>query len=123
MNELSTIRQKLEGMLTAHQPHLQVSKRSDTNLEVSGTKEVMQGKKKVDAHYFASVMPKPKDVRFYFFPIYTHADAFEGIPASLRKCLKGKSCFHIKTMDAELETAINAMVDKGVQLYLKDELI
>ena len=83
----------------------------------------MQGKQKVDGIYFASVVPKPKDIRLYFFPIYTHAAGFENISEGLQKCLKGKSCFHIKKLSPELESDITAMVKRGVDLYKKDELI
>lgn len=91
-------------------------------LEVCGKKEVMQGKQKVDGYYFASIVPKPKDIRLYFFPIYTHADAFSP-SEELNKCLKGKSCFHIKKLSPELETEITEMVKKGVELYDADGLI
>ena len=60
---------------------------------------------------------------FYFFPIYTHADQFENISEEARKALKGKSCFHIKKLSPDLETEIGRMVDLGVELYEKDDLI
>jgi len=68
-------------------------------------------------------VPKPKDVRLYFFPIYTHADQFKDLPDNLRKCLKGKSCFHIKKMDVELEQAIRTMVRRGLEIYQQDGLV
>ncbi len=82
----------------------------------------MQGKQKVDGHYFASIVPKPKDIRLYFFPIYTHADQFNLSP-ELRKMLKGKSCFHIRKLDDELSSEIASMIDLGIHLYRTDELI
>ncbi|MDC1211984.1 hypothetical protein N8Z73_00745 [bacterium] len=90
--------------------------------EFEGTKPGMQGKQKVDGYYFASILPKPKDCRLYFFPIYTHADEFE-LSDELKKCLKGKSCFHIKKLSNELEIEIKGMIEKGVNLYLADGLI
>ena len=83
----------------------------------------MQGKQQVDGIYFASVVPKPQDIRLYFFPIYTHVAEFEGLSDALRKCLKGKSCFHIKQLSPDLETEIGAMVAKGVAIYARDGLI
>lgn len=121
--EVSEMQATLQGFLTAHTPPLQVRVQNTTTFEVAGTKEAMQGKKKVDGYYFATVMPKPKDVRLYFFPIYTHVDAFKDISADLRKCLKGKSCFHIKKISPELETEIKKMIAKGVELYQADGLI
>ena len=121
--DLTEIRASLREMLTSNLPPLRIRKDEETVLEVCGTKEAMQGKQKVDGYYFASIMPKPKDVRLYYFPIYTHATEFEWVSPELRKCLKGKSCFHIKKMSPELEVEIKKMVDKGIELYVKDGLI
>ena len=83
----------------------------------------MQGKQEVEGIYFASVVPKPKDVRLYFFPIYTHKEEFVEISENIRKCLKGKSCFHIKNMNLELEVEIISMIEKGIEVYKKNDLI
>lgn len=122
ITELPIIQTTLQELLAAHSPQLQVRVQSETNFEVAGTKTVMQGKKKVDGHYFASVIPKKKDIRLYFFPLYTHAADFELSP-DLKKSLKGKTCFHIKKLSEDLIVEINAMVAKGVNLYEKDGLI
>ncbi len=121
--DLADIQQSLHDALTAHTPPLQVRVHSDKNFEVAGTRETMQGKKKVDGIYFASVMPKPKDIRLYFFPIYTHVDEFDGLSAELKKCLKGKSCFHIKKISPEMEVEIQALISKGFSLYERDGMI
>ena len=120
---IEEIQSSLIASLKSHMPPLRIQHDLHENFEVCGTKERMQGKKKVDGYYFASVRPKPKDIRLYFFPIYTHVDEFADIPDNLRKCLKGKSCFHIKKMDDALQQAINEMIQKGIDLYLKDDLI
>ncbi len=114
---------KLRGMLSAHTPTLRIKSADEANFVVEGTIPTMQGKQKVDGIYFASVVPKAKDVRLYFFPIYTHVDAFTDIPADLRKYLKGKSCFHIKNLEGELEEAVQAMIDRGVAVYQEAELL
>ena len=121
--ELPDIQTFLKDTLKSQIPPLRIRHEEEMKFEVCGTKERMQGKQKVDGYYFASIIPKPKDVRLYFFPIYTHADQFEDISLPLRKCLKGKSCFHIKKMDEHLQVEIQNMVQKGVNLYLADDLI
>jgi len=120
--ELPIIQSTLHELLTAHTPPLQVRIQTEANFEVAGTKPTMQGKQKVDGYYFATVKPKPKDVRFYFYPLYTHTDAFDLSPA-LKKYLKGKTCFHIKKMSAEVEMEIKEMIALGVNLYETDGLI
>ncbi len=120
--DLKEIEETLRGILKSHVPTLRVRKDEPNVLELCGKKEVMQGKQKVDGYYFGSVVPKPKDIRLYYFPIYTHVEEFS--PSDdLKKCLKGKSCFHIKKLSPELETEITEMVKTGVELYEKDELI
>ena len=121
--ELADIQQKLIAILRAHEGVLRITTDTPEKFEMTGTKETMQGKQKVSGYYFATVVPKPTDVRLYFFPAYTHPDAYADISASLRKCLKGKSCFHLKQMDASLEKEIKAAVAKGVKLYKQDKLI
>lgn len=121
--DVSEIQQNLIEILKSHIGPLKIRQEVTDTFEVCGTIPAMQGKKKVDGYYFASVIPKPKDVRLYFFPIYTHADHFADIPPELRKNLKGKSCFHIKNWDDALQDSISDMVKKGLSLYQQDGLI
>ena len=120
---LPEIQQFLKESLTAQKPALKITKNSEESFEVTGTIEARQGKKKVDGLYFASIVPKPKDIRLYFFPIYTHVDAFKGISPALRKMLKGKSCFHIKNLDENLKIEVTEMIQLGIKVFQKDGLI
>ena len=65
--DINEMREKLVDLLKAHVGDLKITSDSFEKFEVTGTVETMQGKKKVDGIYFSSVVPKPKDVRFYFF--------------------------------------------------------
>ena len=121
-SDLKEIQNTLKEMLNAQSPALRIRHDEAAKFEACGTKEVIQGKQKVDGHYFASVIPKAKDIRLYFFPIYTHVDEFS-ISSDLKKYLKGKSCFHIKNLKPEVEGEIQEMIKKGVELYERDELI
>ncbi|MFT6053880.1 MAG: hypothetical protein ACJAR3_002948 [Roseivirga sp.] len=65
---------------------------------------------KAEAFYFASVMPKPKDVRFYFFPFYTHLDHFQDTLANeLKKQLKGQTCFQVKAVTSDFVPRIDVI--------------
>lgn len=119
MNELYS---SIIDLLKKQTPPLRIRKSKDDMAEFCGTKERMQGKQKVDGYYFGSVVLKPKDVRLYFFPIYTHVDHFK-LSDNLNKMLKGKSCFHLKNVDQDLLNEIDEMIQKGVKLYQKDDLI
>jgi hypothetical protein len=123
ISDLAVIQTNLQNQFKKHIPPLQIKKDNQNIFEVAGTIETMQGKQKVDGYYFGSVVPKPRDIRLYYFPIYTHAKKFGWISDELRKCLKGKSCFHIKMLSESLEQEISKMIRKGIELYKKDNLI
>lgn len=122
--DISIIRERLVGMLKNHQDLFKVVADTPQKFEVHGTIPAMQGKQKVDGFYFGSVIPKPKDVRLYFFPMYTHKKQLHGkMSPELSKFLKGKSCFHIKHLTPELEKEIRTMIDNAVKIYQKDNLL
>lgn len=123
VTDLNEIQHILKNAFLAYVPPLQVRKDNEQVFEVAGTKVAMQGKQKVNGFYFGSVVPKPKDIRLYYFPIYTHAAAFSWISDDLRKCLKGKSCFHIIKLDDALIKEIQKMIAAGVDVYLENKLI
>lgn len=118
--EIVEIRETLKGKLEEFLGTLKVRVDKPTNFEVNGTIEAPQGKKMVQGIYFSSIVPKDKDVRFYFYPAYTHPKEFEGISDRLKKFKKGKSCFHVKYLDEELEKEINQMISKAIDLYRKE---
>ena len=120
---LVDIQTTLEDFYKLYVPPLQIRINNENLFEVAGTKETMQGKKKVDGFYFGSIIPKPKDIRLYYFPIYTHPAKFLWISDNLRKCLKGKSCFHIKQLSIDLENEIREMIHKGIEIYTYENLI
>lgn len=122
--DLTYIRERLVGLLKKHENVFKLVSDKPEKFEVHGTIPTMQGKQKVDGFYFGSVIPKPKDIRLYFFPMYTHRNNLhDDMSPELSKFLKGKSCFHIKHLTPELETEIEAMIDKAVMLYQKDNLL
>jgi hypothetical protein len=123
MSTVKEIQEFLSESLKKHVPPLRINKEMSEIFEVSGNKQAMQGKQLVDGFYFASVVPKPKDVRLYFFPIYTHPIFFDSISPELRKCLKGKSCFHFKKFSQELRSDIESMIAQGVKIYSQENLI
>jgi len=123
IKNLSEIQGRLKDMFKAHIPPLKVDKDDENVFEVTGTKATIQGKKKVQGYYFGSVVPKPLDIRVYYFPIYTHAKKFHWISNELRKCLKGKSCFHFKKLNPGLENEIEKMIKVGRELYEFEKLI
>lgn len=118
-------REVLFGELRKHMSNhagLKLSKDEIDQCEFIGTFPVQQGRQTKAGHYFASLIIKPKDLRFYFFPVYTHKEAMP-LPEKLRSYLKGKSCFHLKNLEKDQVTSIKEMIDQGYQLYKKQGLL
>ena len=120
---LIDIQSTLQELYKIHVPPLQVRIENNSLFEVAGTKDAIQGKKKVNGFYFGSVIPKTKDIRFYYFPIYTHPNKFRWLSDELRRCQKGKSCFHFKQLSNELENEVKKMIQIGIEIYTRDDLI
>jgi len=124
MTDLEEIRSYLRTCLSEHGKSLKFTADTDVKVEATGTIPAMQGKKKVDGMYYASVIPKPKDIRFYFFPLYTHREQFvDTLSPELNKALKGKTCFHFKSLSPEASAEIKGLISKGVELYKADGLL
>jgi hypothetical protein len=87
------------------------------SIELIGDKPVPYGhdKKIIPGMFFASIAQRKDSVAFYFFPNYS-AD-LEKLAPSLYKHLKGKTCFHFKKPEQVNEKELNALLQKGVEVW------
>lgn len=76
--------------------------------------------RKYPAIFFASAIVQSNYVGFYFMPVYSNEEIKAVFHEDLLKCLKGKSCFHIKTTDKELMKHIKAALKAGYEQYKKN---
>jgi len=111
---------KVKALVEKYSENMDVRSDTDKNYGLYGKKTVTAYNKEVEGMYFASAVVNKNFIGFYFFPIYTHPQEFNKIPAELRKCLKGKSCFHIKGEDERLMKQIDSILNKGFKLYKKE---
>jgi hypothetical protein len=65
----------------------------------------------------ASLILGKGSVSFHFLPLYIRPALISKIPRALKKTLKGKTCFHIKSPDPVLLEDVRQAVDAGTQLY------
>lgn len=84
---------------------------SDKPIEVNG--------KKRDELWFAGLLVQKGYVGFYFMPVYTKPELKEIFKPELLKCLKGKSCFHIKKADDLIYAQIAEALQKGYLAHRK----
>ena len=114
---------KIKSILSQYSPPLKAVKNSAIGYELQGTKNDTIGNREIEEMYFSSVLIQKNFVGFYFFPVYSHVGLIEEIPPELKKCLKGKSCFHITKLDDALLLQIQQLVKKGFLLYKKCKFI
>jgi hypothetical protein len=77
---------------------------------------VIEGRKKKEL-FFAGLIIQKDYVGFYFMPAYADSEIKRLFRPELLKLLKGKSCFHIKALDAALESQIREALKAGYRLY------
>jgi hypothetical protein len=69
--------------------------------------------------WFAGALIQRGYVGFYFMPVHEASEIKEIFKPELLKCLKGKSCFHIKKFDAEIFKQMEEALAKGCLAYKK----
>jgi hypothetical protein len=83
---------------------------------VSEKKVEIDGRKR-DEIWFAGTLVQKGYVGFYFMPVQKEPETKEIFKPELLKCLKGKSCFHIKKFDTVIFKQIKEALEKGYQKY------
>ncbi|HWR83352.1 MAG TPA: hypothetical protein VN285_08615 [Candidatus Deferrimicrobium sp.] len=116
---LSEIFQTLKKELKRYEPPLVAKVDSDSRYDLWTTKPVeIEGRKRKDV-YFAGLIIQSSYVGFYFMPVYADADIKKVFQPELLRLLKGKSCFHIKTLDPMLIGQVKAALAVGFDMYKK----
>ena len=115
---------QLEALLKKYEPPFQpwpaykvASKRS---YGLWNKKDVEIAGRKFPGVYFASVIEQKAYVGFYYMFVYMQPEIKKQLSPALAKQLKGKSCFHIKKLDASLLADVKAALDLAVKCYKKN---
>lgn len=75
--------------------------------------------RKRDELCFASALVQKGYVGFYYMPVYGDPGVKKLIKPELLRCLKGKSCFHIKKYDKEILGQIKEALHIGYAIWHK----
>lgn len=121
--DLTEVYQPIRKLLYKYSLGLLVREEIDNRFELMGDRKVRFIGRDYETMFFASAVIQKSFVGFYFFPIYTHPSHFKNLSDPLRKCLKGKSCFHIKKTDENLLIQIEEILDEGFSLYKREGFI
>mgnify|MGYP003333194646 FL=1 len=117
-NEILSI---IKSVLEKFSPPMVITKNGEKGIELIGNKAVPYGSKKiiVPGMYFCSAVARKNMVSFYFFPIYMANKEFIDLIPTMKKTLKGKTCFNIKKIEQIDKKELFALVKKGVSVWKK----
>lgn len=116
---LKKILKKYENPLKPKMDLDSKSRRDEFSYDLWSIKDVEIAGRKRKEVFFAGLIIQSKYVGFYYMPVYVDTSLTEVFKPELLKLLKGKSCFHIKSLDEKLEKQIAAALKKGYSLYKK----
>jgi hypothetical protein len=116
-NELIDIFKRLKDILKKYENPLTARIDLDSRYDLWSIKDVIiQGKKRKEV-FFVGLIIQSDYVGLYYMPVYSDEDIKGLFGEELLKRLKGKSCFHIKKLDKELEKQISDALEIGYALY------
>lgn len=119
VTDLTLIFKALKALLEPYRPPLAAKVEDERRFELWSVKDlVIEGRKRSEV-FFASAIIQKGYVGFYFMPVYTAPEMTSLFRPELLSRLKGKSCFHIKRLDALLLEQIRAALQDGYALYQK----
>jgi len=114
---LVPIYKRVKTLLKAYEGGLTPKFDLDSKYDLWSVKDIeIDGRKRKEV-YFAGLIIQSSYVGFYFMPIYADTSLKDVFGKELLALLKGKSCFHIKKLDAALEKQIAHALKKGYALY------
>jgi hypothetical protein len=120
MDDLTKTFDTLKRLIAKYHPPLVEGKvKTDKpQYHLWSAKQAIIHKKKKQA-YFAGTIIQKGFVGFYYMPVYTISEMKKVFDPELLSKLKGKSCFHLKTIDANLEKQIKSALKLGFVQYRK----
>lgn len=116
-NELLEIFNAIRPLMKKYEPPFTARADYEARYDLWSEKElVIAGRKRKDV-YFAGLIIQSNYVGFYYMPVYSSPDMKKFFKPELLSTLKGKSCFHIRTIDKKLIRQIKEALEKGYKLY------
>jgi len=120
---LAHVYNELEALLTRYVPPFKVgtlSVRGKESLQLVTPKPVTvpgaYGGKPVDWQFAAAILQKGY-VGFYMMGAYSNPELKKKISPGLLKTLKGKSCFHLKSLDEQMKKDLTTALDASAKIY------
>jgi hypothetical protein len=120
---LAGVYDEIESILKRYSPPLAIregTKKGKRDFHLVTTKEVRIAGRMKDSLQFASLIEQQHFIGFYFMPIYLNPELHERLSPALLRALKGKYCFHLKSITPELRKGMEEALEIGLQYYRKN---
>ena len=121
--DLGKIFKQLKTVLSTAVPPLTVTADQPGKYELTSMKEVTFMGRYFPQMYFGAAVIQGSFVGLYLMHVYAQPAEVAKLSPALQKCLKGKSCFHIKTDDPALMKDIGKAIQLGLACYKKIKFI
>jgi hypothetical protein len=120
MEALTEMFNRVKTLMQAYSPPLTPKMDDAAHYDLWSVKDlVIDGRKRKEV-YFSGLVIQKSYVGFYYMPIYSNTALKNVFAPELLKLLKGKSCFHLKKLDAALLEQIRAGLKVGYEIYQKN---
>lgn len=108
---------RLKTLLEPYAELLVVRRDEPGYYDLWSEKEIeLAGRRRPDV-FFAGLIIQKSHVGFYFMPLYADGDLAAVFGPDLLATLKGKTCFHLKTLTPALEEQLQAALASGYRMY------
>ena len=114
---LISVFNRLKAILNQYENPMRPKFDLDSKYDLWSFKDVEIAGRKRKEIYFAGLIIQSNYVGLYYMPIYVDTKLENVFEPELLSLLKGKSCFHIKKLDTNLERQITKALNLGYKLY------
>lgn len=123
MENFKDIFVRLRLLLSQYQPPFEPKNDEPGYYDLWSFKDLIIDGRKRKEIFFAGIIVQKTYVGFYFMPVYAEPEIKTFFKPELLTLLKGKSCFHILTLNELLEGQIRDALASGFQLYRERDWI
>jgi len=109
--------EEMKAILKPYAKLFNEQKNTKTHYGLTLNKEVEVSGRQLKDVAFIDVIIQKTYVGLYFMPIYAEPELKKIIPERLKPCLKGKSCFHLKSWNDSLKSDLEVLFQLGLKSY------
>lgn len=117
MPDLQAVFDQIKPLLERYRPPLAARRDEAGYFDLWSEKPLVIAGRQRKEVFFAGLIIQKSYVGFYFMPVYAEPEVKAFFDPQLLKYLKGKSCFHIKHLDAVLLGHLDQALQRGFDLY------